>query len=301
MVKTIKAVGRTPLLACPDDVIASQRYDSLGKAKLWYIADAAPMSKVYVGFKEEISAERLYTGCMDGSIISSLNAVTPHVGDHFFISPGVVHCAEGGVTIVEVAESSPLDFTLTDWGEAKDSKAQVKGDGMEDMGIVAAMDFLAMKPVSQPAPAEARPEDGDAENLAKCNQFTVNKIHLHDAIHVVADRFDSFIVYYCLAGSATLQTEEVEDGKKHMAAYQLKAGEAMLVPAECEDFFLVPRDRDTVVIEVMQEPREEDDEYINKAAEAHIPGEDYDTEETEDDRLDYEIRHQSLNNIKFKN
>jgi hypothetical protein len=49
----------------------------------------------------------------------------------------------------------------------------------------------------------------------------------------------------------------------------------------------------------MQEPHEEDDEYINKEAEEHIPGEDYDTEETEDDRLDYEIRHNSLHNIKI--
>ncbi len=307
MVRALEVEERLPLTVSPDDEVAGQRYDALGKTKLWYIADARPGSKLYIGFKEDVSASRLYEGCMDGSIVSSLRELTPHAGDHFFISPGTVHSAEGGLKIIEVAEASPLDFTLTEWTGAGDAQAQIKGDGMEDMGIVAAMDFMDMKAFdplkNMKASQSGTPAEGDegaAEKLCKCNEFSVNRIRLNDAIHVIAGRFDSFICYYSLKGSADVQAVEKDDeGKSSTSLYRLDEGKCILVPAECPDFFVLPRERDTLLLEIMQEPHEEDDEYINKEAEEHIPGEDYDTEETEDDRLDYEIRHNSLHNIKI--
>ena len=37
MVKFMDIRGRMPLMVCPDDEVASQRYDTLGKVKLWYV------------------------------------------------------------------------------------------------------------------------------------------------------------------------------------------------------------------------------------------------------------------------
>ena len=40
-------------------------------------------------------------------------------------------------------------------------------------------------------------------------------------------------------------------------------GKALLVPAECPDFYLVPATRDTQVLEISIAPREEKDSYLN--------------------------------------
>ena len=46
------------------------------------------------------------------------------------------------------------------------------------------------------------------------------------------------------------------------ARFPIAAGDTMLVPAECPDFFLVPTDRDTLILETTVAPREEKDSYI---------------------------------------
>ena len=42
--------GLSPVTVCPADELAAERYDALGKKKLWYIADAYPDAAVYLGF-----------------------------------------------------------------------------------------------------------------------------------------------------------------------------------------------------------------------------------------------------------
>ena len=48
------------------------------------------------------------------------------------------------------------------------------------------------------------------------------------------------------------------------------------------DFFIVPLDRDTSLLEVMIERREEIDSYINPDTEPYLEGEDYGGVEDED-------------------
>ena len=42
LIKTLNGVRRTPLWVHPDDGIAAERYEFLGKAKLWYVVSARP-------------------------------------------------------------------------------------------------------------------------------------------------------------------------------------------------------------------------------------------------------------------
>ena len=59
-----------------------------------------------------------------------------------------------------------------------------------------------------------------------------------------------------------------------MDNYEFSKGETILVPADMPDFFLVPRDRSTVLLEAVTRPVEEDD-YIDPDSEAFLEGEDY--------------------------
>ena len=219
LVKFLDIQGRMSVQVNPDDEIAGQRYDTLGKCKFWYIMDAAPDARIYMGFKQEISARELYDRCRDGSITDAMNAISPRKGDSLLIRPGTVHSADTDVT----------------------------------------------------------------ETLASVPQFTVNGIKVHEPLEISTEHFGSFLIYICIEGGADIQFPSVNgDGRKCTESCRLGKGETVLIPADMPDFFIVPLDRDTSLLEVMIERREEIDSYINPDTEPYLEGEDYGGAEDED-------------------
>lgn len=256
-VKFIDARGRIPLMVHPDDETASQRYDFLGKAKFWYILDAKPESRVFMGFSKDAEVQDFYAGCLDGSVEKMLNVIHPVKGDCFTIEPGTVHAAADGVLILEVSEASPLDFCLCNWG------AEVSENEFDSsLGLVEAMDFIDYKADKDPIGVEGK--------LTRRHEFTVTKLDLKDPLHIIGEEAGSFAVYTCTEGEASIQ---VPGEDKSMESYIITSGETVLVPAEVDDFYLVPRQSGTVLIETMVEKFEEEDAYIDPAAEPQLPGE----------------------------
>ena len=254
-VKLIDAEGAIPLMVHPNDETAGQRYDFLGKAKMWYVLDTRPGARVSIGFRRDTDADELYRSCLDGSVEDLLNTVEPHPGDSFIIRPGTV-CSASGVILLEVSEASPLDFCLYGWG---DEVPEEEFDGA--LGLVEALDFIDYKAYVPDAVPEGK--------LAACNEFTVTRMDLKDALHIIAGENGGFAVYFCAAGEASIQVPAAGG----MESTVIKTGETVLVPAEIDDFYLVPRSSGTVLVEVLVEREEEADEYIDPNAEPELPGE----------------------------
>lgn len=281
MVKWLRIDGKMPLTVCPTDETASQRYDTLGKMKLWYVADAEPGSKVYMGFKREVSAAELYDRCHNGTLEEVLNVVTPHKGDVFLVTPCLSHAAQGGVSILEITESSDLDFRIYGFSELTQ---------VEELALEATLDFIDLgkydgdlyipagkhsakafdanvRSVANPDAAAGKITD----RVAALREFSVTSIDLKDPVHIDTGTTDAFTVYVCLGGAASVQ---IQDEKNGAARYDFKAGELVLVPADVTDFYLVPDDRDTRLFEVTIEPYDEEDKYIDPEAEEKLPDDD---------------------------
>ena len=254
-IKLIDAEGRVPLMVHPDDVTAGQRYDFLGKAKMWYVLDTKPGASISIGFRRDTDADELYRSCLDDSIGDLLNTVEPHPGDCFTIRPGTVHSASG-VVLLEVSEASPLDFCLYGWG-AEITEEEFDGA----LGLVEALDFIDYKAYKPSAAPEGK--------LAKGDEFTVTRMDLKDPLHIIAGENGGFAVYFCVSGEASVQVPSTGG----MESTVIKTGETVLVPAEIDDFYLVPRQSGTVLVEVLVEREEEADEYIDPNAEPELPGE----------------------------
>ena len=60
-----------------------------------------------------------------------------------------------------------------------------------------------------------------------------------------------------------------------MENYEFSKGEVILVPAEMPDFYLVPRDRSTVLLEAVTRPENLLDAYIDPDTDAFLEDEDY--------------------------
>ena len=232
MVKRLQVKGRKSLHVNPDDESAEQRYDAFGKTALWYVEEAGENARLYLGFKEAVSAENFYHACLDQKVEPMLNAVTPKVGESYLIPPGMVHAAQD-VTLLEVAECSELWFRLYDWGPTG-----------RELHLEESFDLIDLRPWKK-HPA------GPGGILAATPQFTATRIQLKDALKIHRDEEDTFLLYLGLKGKAAVQESGV--------AYRLKADELVLVPADVSDFCIIPEEKGTELLEVRMDPRPDDD------------------------------------------
>lgn len=258
-IRLIDAGRRTPLMVHPDDGIARQRYDHLGKTKFWYILEEGEDSRISLGFKSDTAPADFYGACVDGSADTLLNTLHPEKGKSYLIEPGTVHCAEN-VLMLEVSQSSPLDFCLCDWGRGVD---ETEFD--PSLNLTEALDFIDFNSYREPQMQPGTPPPSpDITPLGRCREFTVNRIDLRSGFRVLSGHSDSFIIYSCIAGEAEIRCSDhgEEDSSGRSASRPvLRSGETVLVPAEVDDFFLVPRKEGTVIIETFIEHLEEKDSY----------------------------------------
>jgi mannose-6-phosphate isomerase len=292
----------------PDDEIAAERYDMLGKEELWYVMDAKPESKIYLGFNRDMTAQEFYDRCKNGTVEEVLNVIHPKKGDVIYIKPGTVHSAEGDILLAEIEESSDMTFRLYDWGR-EFNPATARPMHLEE--AIDLIDYRAFDPgqyrkgplwgeESSYAPCKTcncgddchcgeeghechchdehhHNSEGDVvETLVELPQFNVTKLNLKDPLHIYTEQFESFIIYMCIEGSASVQVPSAkESGEAYMENYEFSKGEVILIPADMEDFYLVPRDRETILLEAVTRPAEYVDDYIDPTTEAFLEGEDY--------------------------
>ena len=272
----------------PDDEVAAERYDQLGKAEIWYVMDAQPGAVVYAGFNREVSAQEFYDRCKNGTVGEIMNEIHPKAGDSIYVTPGTVHAADGGLLIAEIQESSDMTFRLYDWGREFNPATARKLHLEEAIDLI---DYSAFNPELYKKGPLWGEEDHKhtVETLVESPQFNVAKLNLTDPLHIYTEKFESFIIYICTEGAASVQVPSVnEKGEACMDTYEISKGETILIPAELPDFYLVPRDRETVLLEAVTRPVEELDEYIDPTTEAFLENEDYEGAEDEgdDDEID---------------
>lgn len=293
LIKFLDIKGKLSVQVHPDDDIAAERYDSLGKNEIWYVLDAKPGAKIYAGFNRDMTAQELYDRCHDGSVEEVLNVIYPKKGDVLHITPGTVHSAEGELLVVEVQESSDLIFRLYDWGREFDPVTA------RPMHLDEAIDFINYNrfddsyyrkgPLWTDRECQCHDEghechcheenndhDKVVETFVEGPQFNVSKLNLTDPLHIYTEKFASFIIYICIDGAASVQIPSENDkGEPYMENYEFEKGETVLIPADMQDFYLVPRDRSTVILEAVTRPVDELDAYIDPDTDAFLEDEDY--------------------------
>ncbi len=283
MVKFTDVESRFPLRVHPDDETAEERYDSLGKSEYWYVLDAEPGAKIFMGFNRDVTAQEFYDRCIQGTVEEILNVIYPKKGDMIYVKPGTVHAPDAGVKLLEIQENSDLNFLLYDWSAG----ASAETDLEEAIDIIGYQQYGHDDHGCHCHEGECHCHDEHhhehhadegqvVKTLIESPQFNVTKLNLTDPLHIYTEKFGSFIIYTCIEGAASIQVPSTKpDGEAYMENFEFLKGESILVPAEMPDFYLVPRDPSTVLIESTTMVEEEVDEYIDPNTEAFLEGEDY--------------------------
>ena len=234
LIKRLVVQDRLSVQVHPDDTVAAERFEDYGKTEFWYVLEAEPDARIWMGFKEDTDAGQLYKACQDGTAEQLLNAYTPKPGDCFFILPGTVHAAGGGLKIAEIQETSDRTFRLYDWGREFNPATR------RAMHLEEALDCINYKKYDEAAccchletdPVAAVEKGEGVRVLAEDPHFIITSLSLTTPAKVQMEAFKSCVVYICTKGSLT-----VEAGESRTA---LRAGEVMLVPASLDTVTLTP-------------------------------------------------------------
>ena len=222
LIKYLDCNDKLSVQVHPDDALAEERHNSFGKTEAWYIADVKEGAAIYLGFKDlNITREEYISAVSESRLEELLNRVEVKKGDVFFIPAGTVHALGAGIEVVEVQQTSDVTYRIYDWDRVD---ASGKGRELHTALAVDAIDFEADAEVLH---KQYNLTKGGESKVIESPYFTM-VIHDVDAVkYLDRSMLDSFIVYICLEGSATIS---IDGGKE-----ELTAGELVLIPAEaCE-------------------------------------------------------------------
>ncbi len=200
----------------PRDELAASRHRAWGKTEFWYILSAAPDAELLIGFRPGVTQEIYLDALAHGEVDALLNHIPVRAGEAYFIPAGTVHAIGADITLVEVQQTSDINYRIFDWG-----RTGSKGRPRElhtDLALEA-IDFAApVRRVTQ------HPSAGEAALLVECSEFTVDLLDVSGSSERELSSRESFTIYVCTSGELAAETP---GGK-----LSLKADDTVLIPAD---------------------------------------------------------------------
>lgn len=219
LIKFIDAKEDLSVQVHPNDELAKKMHNSFGKTEMWYIIQADKDSKLVIGFKKEITPEQYLDYVEEKKIPSILNYEKVKAGDSFFIEPGTVHTIGAGILLAEIQQTSDITYRIYDW------------DRVDEKGNQRTLHTdLAMEAINFSHKIDVKRNYSTFINslniIVKCDYFTTNFIHVVGEKELDYSQTDSFVVFMCVQGKATISMGEHSE--------MMNYGETVLIPATAE-------------------------------------------------------------------
>lgn len=220
LIKFIDAKEDLSIQLHPNDELAAQRHNSFGKTEMWYVMQADKDSNLIVGFNQDMTADKYLQHLESKTLTDILNFDKVKKGDTYFIEVGRVHAIGAGVLLAEIQQTSDITYRVYDWDRTDD-----QGNERELHNDLAIDAFDFNMPDNFRVTYNT---DSNVPNkMVSCPYFTTNYLEIDKTIKKV-NKQDSFIIYMCVEGKATILTNF---GKE-----TIEKGETLLIPACIKDF-----------------------------------------------------------------
>ncbi len=226
LVKFIDANDNLSIQVHPDDVLAEQRHQALGKTEMWYIVESDPGARLISGFNRELN-EKVYLEHLENKTLPEiLNFEETAPGDVFFVPAGRVHAIGPGILLAEIQQTSDITYRIYDW-----DRLDKEGKGRElhtDLALKA-IDYKHYESYR----TQYEPVLNRTSLIADCPYFTTNVLQFDRNVEKDLNFIDSFVIYMCLEGNFDLRYTDNE-------SINISAGETVLVPAVIKNMELIP-------------------------------------------------------------
>lgn len=247
----------------PSDEIALTRHNAYGKAEVWYILHAEPDAAIFLGFNRQMNEAELRARCVHQTLPEVMNQYTPHPGDCFYIPPGTVHAAGGGLVVAEIQQVSDVTYRIYDWGR------EFLQESAREMHLELAMDAINWEAfeqthvpqqshIPQPSPL-SKPLQNNVEKLLETPYFHLYKRLISTPVHLSNTFGSSFRLLLCTEGEIKVTANE---------SVCIKKGGVTLIPAAVTQYTIEPM---TGGKEKRESEREHDEIPSAEVLEAFLP------------------------------
>lgn len=170
------------------------------KTEVWYIADAEPGAKLYVGVCEGVDEARFRRALETGDVESCVHAVPVAKGQHLFIPSGRLHAIGAGLLIYEIQQNSDTTYRVYDWNRPGiDGKPRA----LHVEESLRCIDFTDVAPSLD----EAR-----GETLVDCEHFRLEKHRLAPGASVDGITRGRFAILTVVGGELKAGADHFREG-----------------------------------------------------------------------------------------
>ena len=226
LIKFIDARDNLSIQVHPNDELAKERHNSFGKTEMWYVIKASKDAMLYSGFSKQSNPEDYVKRVKENTIMDALQRYDVQEGDVFFLPAGRVHAIGSGCFIAEIQQTSNITYRIYDYNR-KD-----KNGNTRELHTELAKDAIdyTLYPDYR---THYKAHSNATVNLADCKYFTTNLMDLDAMMTRDFSDLDSFVVYICMEGNATI----TDNNNQSVTVHQ---GQTVLIPANTESVTLAP-------------------------------------------------------------
>ena len=226
LIKFIDARADLSIQVHPNDELAMKRHHSFGKTEMWYVIKAKKDAKLYSGFSQQIDADEYVRRVGDNTIMDVLQRYEVSPGDVFFLPAGRVHAIGAGCFIAEIQQTSNITYRIYDY-DRKDANG--KGRELHTELAKDAIDYTKLPDYR----THYKAHTNATVELANCKYFTTNLLDLDTTMVRNFAELDSFVVYICMEGKASLRDNKGNELLIHQ-------GQTVLIPADTDVVTISP-------------------------------------------------------------
>ncbi|MFI3303333.1 MAG: type I phosphomannose isomerase catalytic subunit [Rikenellaceae bacterium] len=207
LIKFIDAKQDLSIQVHPNDELAKVRHNSKGKSEMWYVIDADEGAKLRSGFAAETSAAEYLASVESDTVTDILQEYEVAAGDLFFLPAGRVHSIGAGCLIAEIQQTSNITYRIYDFNR-KDANGATRE--LHTELAVDAIDYTFERDYRTKYDRESR---NAQVKMVDCDYFKTSIYNLTDGIILDCRLIDSFVIFICVEGYATINGEAVQRGE----------------------------------------------------------------------------------------
>ncbi len=213
LIKFIDAEQDLSIQVHPNDELANERHNSKGKTEMWYVVDAKPGAKLRSGLSKQIEAAEYVKNLENDTLTDILQEYSVAKGDVFFLPAGRIHSIGAGCFIAEIQQTSNITYRLYDFNRRDDQ------GNTRELHTELALDAIDFAYETDYRTVYDKKSENKSVEVVDCEYFKTSIMKLTEPKQVDYSALDSFVIYICTEGSATVN------------GTSLKQGETLLLPA----------------------------------------------------------------------
>lgn len=217
LVKFLDAKQDLSLQVHPNDTIAKNRHNCLGKAEMWYIIDTIDNAKINVGFNQSISPKEYERRVKNNTLMDVVASHKSRPGDLFFLPAGRIHSLGAGNLVAEIQRTCDITYRVYDF-DRRDAQGNTRE--LHTKLAKTAIDYTVHDSYVTSCPCGITGET----KLVKCEYFDTSRIIVAGEHKILSPEAQSFRIIMCIKGELQLFDEKGNTST-------LRQGETLLVPA----------------------------------------------------------------------